>query len=506
MRVLIIEDNPVDLRFMRELLHHQPVPFELSSCPTLSEGIIRLRAQPFDAVLLDLSLPDSVGVKTLEALKLGMPEIAVVVMTGFDDQQIGVQAVKSGAQDYLVKDETDGRLLAKSLIYAIERQRIETAEQEQRRFAEALAESAAILSSTLELDEVLDRTLITLGHVFNHDAATIALIENDRLQVVREHDYSENISRPIQQNLNAPVEEYPATNSLISSRQPRVIGNIHSTAFNLDILRGYHQRHQVRSYAGAPIIFRDQILGTISLFSHEADAYSEVIGQRLMAFASQSAIAIQNARLFNQSLELAAVEERQRLARDLHDSVSQTLFTTSAMAESALRQWNNNPPKAYNLLEDVYRLSRNALAEMRVLLFELRPSMMNSATLKQLFEQYLQPIQARRDLRIQLEINNGFELPGEQQLALYRIAQEALNNVEKHAQATEVFITISRQSNGLALTITDNGHGFDVNSTPSGSFGLAGMRERAEKIHASINVQSEPGHGTRISVVVPFTS
>jgi len=503
MRVLIIEDNPGDLRLIRELLRQQSVDFELIPSRTLAEGIEELRKQPFDAVLLDLSLPDSIGVQTLNAFKAEAPRIAVVVMTGFNDQQTGVQAVKSGAQDYLVKGETDGHLLSKSLIYAIERQRIETAELEQRRFAEALAESTAILSSTLELDAVLDRILMTLGHVFVHDVATIALIENDHFQVVREHDFIDNISRPIQHSHNMPIRAYPATSSLVASRQPRVIADVHTTAFNPDILQGYEQRSKICSYAGAPILLREQVLGTISLFSHNCNTYSEVTGQRLMAFASQAAIAIQNARLFQESAALAAVEERQRLARDLHDSVSQTLFTTSAMAESSLRQWDNNPEKARSLLEEVHRLSMNALAEMRVLLFELRPGVMNNATLTQLFEQYLQPIQARRDLHIQLAIVEDLDLPGETQLALYRITQEALNNIEKHAQATEVSINLSKQPAGLTLCITDNGLGFDPTTAYSGSFGLAGMRERAEKISAAIEVQSQLGSGTQIFVIVP---
>ncbi len=504
MRVLIIEDSLEDSRLIHELLRPQTHDFDLILGSTLAAGIAELRKQSFDAVLLDLTLPDSAGLQTLSAIKATSPDIAVVVMTEFNDQQIGVQAVKAGAQDYLVKGETDGRLLAKSLIYAVERQRIEAAELEQRRFAEALAESTAILSSTLELDEVLDRILMTLGHVFVHDVATIALIENDCFQVVREHDFINNISRPIQHSHNMSIRGYPTTSSLVASRQPRVIADVHTTAFNPDILQGYEQRSKIRSYAGAPILLREQVLGTISLFSHNCNTYSEVIGQRLIAFASQAAIAIQNARLFQESAALAAVEERQRLARDLHDSVSQTLFTTSAMAESSLRQWDNNPEKARSLLEDVHRLSMNALAEMRVLLFELRPGIMNHATLKQLFEQYLQPIQARREVHIQLEIDEDLDLPGETQLALYRIAQEALNNIEKHAQATEVSINLSQQPAGLTLSITDNGLGFDPTTAYSGSFGLAGMRERAEKINAAIKVQSQPGSGTQIFVIVPY--
>ncbi len=259
----------------------------------------------------------------------------------------------------------------------------------------------------------------------------------------------------------------------------------------------------IRSYLGVPIILRGKVIGFINTFGYHSGMFTLKEMDRLQAFAQQAAIAIDNARLYQESRELAAVQERQRLARDLHDSVSQTLFTATAMAESSLRQWHNAPDKAYRLLEEVHRMSQAALAEMRVLLLELRPSTLANISLKQLLEQYLQPIGVRRNVEITLDMPDNLRLPPQLQIGLYRIVQEALNNVDKHAQATLVYANLVETDEGLDLVIRDNGRGFNPADVSTTSMGLAIMQERAQEIGATLSIHSQEGHGTRIAVHLP---
>jgi len=266
-------------------------------------------------------------------------------------------------------------------------------------------------------------------------------------------------------------------------------------------MKSVAERANIRSYVGAPIKLQNEMIGFMNVFSEQVNFFRVQNAERLMAFAELAAIAIQNARFFQRSQGLAAMEERQRLARDLHDSVSQTLFTCRNMAESALRRWEKDPARARTLMEEVYDLTKTALAEMRILLMELRPAALTQVSLKQLFEQYLQPIQERRQFTLKLDIENIPPLPPDVQIAMYRIVQEALNNIDKHAGAKHVIVMAKNYEHCVELQISDDGVGFDVTSVHSASLGLGIMKERAESIKASLLVESETNKGTRITVI-----
>jgi signal transduction histidine kinase len=256
----------------------------------------------------------------------------------------------------------------------------------------------------------------------------------------------------------------------------------------------------IRAYMGVPIQLQDSVIGFINLLSEQPDYFGDKDAERLSAFAELAAIAIQNARLYQESQELAAVKERQRLARDLHDSVSQTLFTCRTMSETALRRWEKDPASAYELIRDVNQLITTGLAEMRILLLELRPAALAEVSLKQLFEQYLQPIQDRRKFELVLTIADIPPLPPQVQLALYRIAQEALNNIDKHAQASRVEVRAAGDSEHVTMLISDDGRGFEPTVTAATSLGLAIMRERADEIGAALDIISQINAGTHIKV------
>ncbi|MDZ4765044.1 MAG: response regulator [Chloroflexota bacterium] len=331
--VLLVEDNHGDLRLIREmLLSSEGARFKLDAVATLSDALMALEAKQPDAILLDLSLPDSYGIDTLHHVHEHSSQVPIVVLTGSDDINLGVQAVQMGAQDYLIKGEADGKLLTRAIRYAIERLRID-----------------------------------------------IELRQTER--------------------------------------------------------------------------------------------------------------------------ELAALEERQRLARELHDSVSQTLFTCRTIGEASLRQWDINPLRARELMEQAHELTTLALAEMRVLLLELRPTALTILGFKQLLEQFLLPMQGRQNFELDLVVDDVPMLPPEVQIALYRIVQETLNNVIKHASATNVAITVRDLPDRIDMSIADDGEGFDSLTLDPTSFGLGIMRERAEGIGASLAISTRLGEGTQVQVV-----
>jgi PAS domain S-box-containing protein len=198
--------------------------------------------------------------------------------------------------------------------------------------------------------------------------------------------------------------------------------------------------------------------------------------------------------------ERAAIQERSRLARDLHDAVSQTLFSASLIAEVIPKLWERNPEEGRKRLEEIRQLTRGALAEMRTLLLELRPAALTDAELGDLLRQLSESITGRARIPVTVDIQGRCEMSPEVKVALYRIAQEALNNVAKHSKATRAEVTLHCQPQGVNLTISDNGKGFDVQGVQAESLGLGIMRERTRGIGARLSVDSQVKKGTKIRV------
>ncbi|WP_168537074.1 sensor histidine kinase [Anabaena sp. UHCC 0253] len=196
--------------------------------------------------------------------------------------------------------------------------------------------------------------------------------------------------------------------------------------------------------------------------------------------------------------KIAVEEERNRLARDLHDSVSQTLFSVATIAETVPRVWQRHPEIAQEKLEELAQLTQGALAEMRSLLVELRPSGLRDKSLGELLKQLTKAVQGRAKIQIITTVTGDQPLPEEVKLVFYRVTQEALNNIIKHAQSTQVDVTFQGNSEYMKLCISDNGYGFDVKDIPLGHLGIEIMKERAESISANFQLESYLGKGTKI--------
>jgi signal transduction histidine kinase len=375
-------------------------------------------------------------------------------------------------------------------------------------FTQALHEIASMLNKSLDLDEVLDRIPALIERVVPHDTASIILVENNEAIQIRNYG-------PIPYPTDAKeiphyrIDEIPSLRIMTDSKEPLVIADTKTSKLWVE----KPHLDWVRSYLGAPIQSEEQVIGFLNLNSAKSGFYTKQHARRLQAFADQAAVALKNARLFEQAQTAAALEERQRLARELHDAVSQSLWTASIIAEVLPTLWEKDRREARRSLRNLHRLTQGALAEMRTLLHELRPSALIESSLDDLLEQLVLSTMSQRNLEITLEIKencrflnelpNGRTLSPEIRVGIYRIAQEALNNIVKHSRAHRVKLSLSTTAAGLRLMIHDDGLGFDQAKIKNERLGLAIMQERASAISASVEILSTPGRGTQIQIDWP---
>jgi signal transduction histidine kinase len=267
----------------------------------------------------------------------------------------------------------------------------------------------------------------------------------------------------------------------------------------------------VRTWVGVPLMVRERLIGWLSLHHGEREAYAQHQVALAQTIANQAATAIENARLYAQARRLAALEERQKLARELHDSVSQVLYGVGLGARTAsalLERAAITPELKASLaepLEYVLSLAEAGLAEMRALIFELRPDSLEREGLVAALTRQAAALRARHNLEVHTDFCEEPILSFEEKEALYRIAQEALNNIVKHAQARRVDIRLGVSQGEIELELTDDGVGFDPRAEYAGHMGLNSMRERAAQIGGILAIESKAGQGVvvRVRIAAP---
>ncbi|MFC4637790.1 PAS domain-containing protein [Deinococcus hohokamensis] len=259
------------------------------------------------------------------------------------------------------------------------------------------------------------------------------------------------------------------------------------------------------SIISAPLAYGDRQLGMLHAAYPVGHALDDAERQLLMGIAGQAAVVVENARLFASARNHAALEERQKLARDLHDSVSQALYGIALGGRTTLRQLERTPEKAPESVRYMLSLAEAALAEMRALIFELRPESLEQEGLSMALAKLASALQARHSLAVSLDLCEEPELAIDTKVALLRIAQEATHNTVKHAGASSVEIHLNCFPDRVELVVQDDGAGFDPFQPREGSLGQKTMRERAQAVGATCTVSSEPGQGTVVRVTVPST-
>lgn len=370
-------------------------------------------------------------------------------------------------------------------------------ERNQRALAEAIRDVTIKMNQSLQLDEVLETILNNLSEVIPHDAASIILKDDDdTLQMADQRGYA-------QINLDSALSGYPYENlpifaHMMQTKSPFLVENVRESDKWVSLAPDDSPAQ--RAYLGAPILHQGEVMGFLNLDAYAPTTFVEEHKSRLEAFAAQAGLAIHNASIYQQAGEIAATEERQRLARDLHDAVSQTLFSASMLAETLPMIMQSQPQAVLTGLDELQKLTRGSLAEMRTLLVELRPQALINTEFSTLIKHLVTGLQTRTDANITLNLQPCvYKPPSDVRINLYRIVQEAMNNVIKHAYAAEVLVVFKCEQGKVYVSVEDDGMGFDPNNVDTQNIGLRSMRERATANHITLEIQSVLDQGTTIT-------
>lgn len=358
---------------------------------------------------------------------------------------------------------------------------------------------AAQVSHSLDLEKVLTSALDEVLEAVDMDAGqAFRLDEESRTLIPIAH-------RGLSEAFAAYTAQLPLDSSLAAQAaelgQPTVR---RAPDILQEDLRSLVQREGLQLVASIPLIAQGRIVGAINLGSRRHRSVSPEELSLLAAIGQQIGIAVDNARLYEQAQQLAVMKERNRLARDLHDSVTQALYGVTLYAEAATRQLlSGQTDMVSEHLSEIRNTAQESLREMRLLIFELRLPMLKIEGLVSALQARLEAVEARVGLETDLKVRGDGRLSPEVEEGLYRIAQEALNNSLRHAHARHISVLLQQRHRTVMLKVSDDGIGFDPEAVKEqGGFGLRGMEERAARMGGDLIISSGPGTGTCIQVEV----
>ena len=408
-----------------------------------------------------------------------------------------------------------GLAFAEQVSVALENARLLEETEQRRQVAESLRETLSVLNTARPLEEILRHIVAQARQLLGAQAAAVhkldpaAWLLSPQALVGFSADYATNIRLPLGQG---------ALGQAILARQPVAVNDTTQVFVGQPVytaegkavpleesltakLQQFSDRYG--AVLAVPMSVQGEIYGGLVLYYPAPRNIQPEEIELASTFANQASLAIENALLRAQAAEGAALSERSRLARDLHDAVSQTLFSASLTAEVLPKMWERDPEIAFKKLEELRQLTRGALSEMRTLLLELRPAALAEIDLADLLRHLANAFTARARLPVNLIIEGQPDPPAEIKTVFYRVAQEALNNIAKHAAASQVSILLYRGETWVELQVVDDGRGFDPHQIRAMSLGLGIMRERAEAIGACLILESSPGQGTLVKLRWP---
>lgn len=419
------------------------------------------------------------------------------------EKSVGLLALAHQQVNYYNASRVDLTMaFANQAAVAIENARLFATEQHRAEQFRVISEVGARITSILSLDQLLVETARTIRESFGYHHVHIGMVEGERV-VFKTRDAAQPEDEVFQccEDVTPIVGKEGISGWAAGTGEALIVPDVMKDARFIP-----SKNDQTRSETAIPIKIRGQVIGVIDVESDRLNGFDESDLVVLQSLADQVAVAIENARLYEQARYFAALEERQKLARELHDSVSQALYGIVLGARTARTLVERDPAKAIEPLDYILSLSEAGLAEMRALIFELRPESLQTEGLVAALGKLVNALGARHQLEVTLEAEDEPDVSLEVKESLYRIAQEAMNNIAKHARAQHVNLQLKAESAELRLEISDDGAGFDTSQNFPGHLGLHTMRERAEKVGGTFAIESAPNAGARIQVMIPTTA
>jgi PAS domain S-box-containing protein len=397
----------------------------------------------------------------------------------------------------------DGQPLVASIFHDV------TEERQQEREAAALLQIASSLTLDQSLEDKLNALASSIEQATRAVASSVLLVDESSLELkkVGAKGFPDGVLEALIGNWSTAASAGSRVVRAFTERRTFIIddaraNNLSNPKFALD--PELVEKLPWDIIVATPIIYHSHALGVLCAYFAPDTRVEHSELELLQAVANQAAVAIENHRLYEEAQGVGALEERTRLARELHDSVSQALYGIGLGARTARTLVDIDPKRAIEPVEYVLSLADIGLAEMRALVFELRPEALETDGLVTSLRKQVESLHTRHDIEVDFADCEEPDLPLPVKEAVYRIAQEAIHNTIKHARASTLTIELVCTPTDLILELSDNGNGFDSGMSFPGHLGLKSMRERAASLNGQVEIVSEPGNGARVRAEIPI--
>lgn len=389
---------------------------------------------------------------------------------------------------------------------AIRHARLFDAERRAREQAATILEATRSVTSSLQLHAVLTEAGRCIAAAIGQPACAIWLLNEAGTALTPAFRVAERANPSLDAIFASlpmlPLNEVPRARQMVEHPEPLIVrADDGLSEPEMEVWR----RLPFHTYVAVPLAARDTVIGTAVVPVVGSRTFSPEGVEVATAIARSTALALENARLHERSQQLAVLEERNRLARDLHDSVTHALFSMSLISQALPTLIDRDIARARERIDRLNELGRGALAEMWALIFELRPAALEEQGLSVALTTHAAAFESREGIAVDLQIEADHRLPNQIEEAVFRVAQEALHNVAKHARATRVTVRLTVSPDELDLLVQDDGTGFDAAAQAAArrTLGLTSMRERAVLLGGDCTIASAPAHGTTIRLRLP---
>jgi signal transduction histidine kinase len=500
-KLLIVDD---DLEMCRLLsLSLSPLGCEIALANDGYQALEWIEVEQFDAAILDLMLPGPGGIGILKHIREQGSEMEVIVLTAHASMETAIEAVRLGAYSYLTKPFNI------DVIRSTVRQVLE-----KRRMAArltAIHDLSREMALLLDVDQVIEAVLDIAGQVLEFGVCGLWLIDEERNELYPPGRV-QGIKSEVVSGLSLD-DERRITAAAARSGESLYVADVQEDP------RYVAMGAANRSELAVPLKVKDRVIGVLNVESAKVDAFGPKDEQLLSTLAAQAAVAIENAKLYEQvrngrkqlqalSHRLVEVQEAERahIARELHDETSQAL-SSLLLGLSLLEQEVDDPVTVITHINELESMVDKMLKNLHRLAMNLRPATLDHLGLVPALEHYIESLGSRHDVTMQFEVVGlkDERLTPVIETAMYRIVQEALTNVIRHAQATHVDVLLERRGDQVVTIVKDDGTGFDPQViTQANHLGLFGMRERAEMLDGRLAIESDARTGTTVLVEVPY--